>query len=174
MGVLTGQQLATLVERFGRQPLLWRPIVRHDFDHRWYVRLHWSPDVEVWLLGWQPGQDTQFHDHGGASGAFMVTEGNLREWYGSTNRWTGARRRDHRPGRACRFGADHAHNLGNQSTGVATSIHAYSPPLSTMTYYRAGAGLLVPYRTLSTSSPEPGIDPQQAGTAPHHPAVGTG
>ncbi|MGH9095434.1 MAG: hypothetical protein ACRDXE_09770, partial [Acidimicrobiales bacterium] len=71
---LTRKQLAILVERIGHQDMLWRPIVRHDFDHRWYVRLHWSRSVEVWLLGWQPGQDTRFHDHGGSSGAFVVTE----------------------------------------------------------------------------------------------------
>ncbi|MDQ2725431.1 MAG: cysteine dioxygenase family protein [Actinomycetota bacterium] len=155
---LTRRQLADLVGQIGRQDNLWRPIVRHDFDHRWYIRLHWSRSVEVWLLGWQPGQDTQVHDHGGSSGAFVVTEGTLTERYGSVERWAGGRRRHHLRGRACWFGPDYAHNLGNAGPGVATSVHAYSPPLSTMTYYRADVPVLVPRQTVFTSGPEPGID----------------
>ncbi len=173
---LTGRQLATIVGRIRRQDPWWRPLVRYDFDHRWYVRLHWSRSVEVWLLGWQPGQDTQFHDHGGSSGAFVVTEGTLNERYGSVERWDGGQGRDHRPGRACWFGPDYAHNLGNGGTEVATSIHAYSPPLSTMTYYRSetsprsSAQSLVPYDALFTSGPEPGIDLDLATSAVGHAA----
>ncbi|MDQ2726274.1 MAG: cysteine dioxygenase family protein [Actinomycetota bacterium] len=155
---LTRRQLGALVEQVGRQDNLWRPVVRHDFEHRWYIRLHWSRSVEVWLLGWQPGQDTRVHDHGGSSGAFVVTEGTLTERYGSVERWAGGRRRDHGQGRPCWFGPDYAHNLGNAGPGMATSIHAYSPPLSTMTYYRSNVPVLVPCETAFTSGPEPGID----------------
>jgi hypothetical protein len=162
---LTRRQLAGLVEQIGRQDTLWRPVVRHDFDHRWYIRLHWSRSVEVWLLGWQPGQDTRVHDHGGSSGAFVVTEGTLAERYGPVERWSGGRRRDHRRGRASWFGPDYAHNLGNAGPGVATSVHAYSPPLSTMTFYRTDVPVLVPCETVFTTGPEPGIDLELATSA---------
>jgi hypothetical protein len=46
------------------------------------------------------------------------------------------------------------HNLGNDGTGPASSIHAYSPPLSTMTYYRPEVATIVPYETVITSGPE--------------------
>ncbi|MDQ6838309.1 MAG: cysteine dioxygenase family protein [Actinomycetota bacterium] len=162
---LSRRQLAALVARIGRQDTLWRPIVRHDFDHRWYRRLHRSRSVEVWLIGWQPGQDTEFHDHGGSSGAFIVTEGTLTERYGSVERWSGGRRRDHVRGRAAWFGPDYVHNLGNVGVGVATSVHAYSPPLSTMTYYRTDMASLVPYETSFTAGPDPGIDLELAVSA---------
>lgn len=162
---LTGRQLGALVGQIGRQEALWRPVVRHDFNHRWYVRLHWSRSVEVWLLGWQPGQDTRVHDHGGSSGAFVVTEGTLVERYGSVERWAGGRRRPHLRGRACWFGPDYAHDLGNAGPGVATSVHAYSPPLSTMTYYRTDVPMLVPCETVLTTGPEPGIDLELATSA---------
>lgn len=162
---LTRQQLAALVGQIRGHDALWRPVVRHDFDHRWYIRLHWSRTVEVWLLGWQPGQDTRVHDHGGSSGAFVVTEGTLTERYGRVDRWAGGRRRTHQRGRACWFGPDYAHNLGNTGPGVATSVHAYSPPLSTMTYYRTDVPALVPCETVFTAGPEPGIDLEQATSA---------
>ncbi len=162
-GRLTRRQLATLTSSVAGRDDLWLPVVRRDFEHRWYIRLHWSRHVEVWLLGWQPGQDTSFHDHGGSSGAFVVTDGSLVERYGSVERWAGGgRRRVHRPGAPCAFGPGYVHNLGNASSRVATSVHVYSPPLSTMTYYRADAAVLVPYQTLMTSGPEPNLDMDQA------------
>jgi hypothetical protein len=33
------------------------------------------------------------------------------------------------------FGSDHLHEIANASDRLALSIHVYSPPLTTMTYY---------------------------------------
>lgn len=161
-GRLTRHELATVAGTVGRREALWRPILRHDREHRWYALLHRARNVEVWLLGWERGQDTRFHDHGGSSGAFYVAEGMLTEQYGSVESRSGLRRREHLTGRTVPFGPGYVHNLGNQGPGVATSVHAYSPPLSTMTYYRPDGVLLVPYQTLRTDGPDPGIDIRRA------------
>ena len=34
---------------------------------------------EAWLLTWLPGQGTDWHDHGGSAGAFVVVQGALVE-----------------------------------------------------------------------------------------------
>ena len=60
------------------------------------------------------------------------------------------------------FGPGYVHNLGNDDTVHATSIHAYSPPLSTMTYYRPEDMAIVPYETVITSGPDERIDVGQA------------
>jgi hypothetical protein len=47
-------------------------------------------------------------------------------------------------GRGHSFGPDYVHSVVNQAKVLATSVHAYSPPLSSMTFYsRSSTGLLV-------------------------------
>jgi Cysteine dioxygenase type I len=59
-----------------------------------------------------------------------------------TDRWAQGRVRQRRAtaGQTIAFGPDHVHNLVNPGPGVAISVHAYSPPLSTMTYYDDAPG----------------------------------
>ena len=71
--------LAELTRQVAGRPSLWRPLLRHDPARRWYERLLLTPRVEVWLIGWAPGQGTHPHDHGEAAGALTVTEGTLTE-----------------------------------------------------------------------------------------------
>jgi predicted metal-dependent enzyme (double-stranded beta helix superfamily) len=116
--------------------------VRYEPRRRWYRRL--TPDhdaaqgVEVWLLSWLPGQHTGLHDHGGASGGFVVAAGSLREH-------TAPERAGHRPrlntrsygaGRIRMFGPHHVHEIVNVGSQAAVSIHAYAPGLTTMRRYR--------------------------------------
>lgn len=162
-GRLDRDELLMVVSRIAADPSLWRPVVRHDPARRWYKRLHTSPTVEVWLLGWERGQDTRMHDHGSSSGAFYVVEGTLGEEYGHVESWTCVQRRIHTTGRMRSFGPGYVHNLGNGGTGPATSVHAYSPPLSTMTYYRPEDVAIVPYETVITSGPGE-VDVEEAAT----------
>lgn len=164
-GRLTRDELLNLVCRLAADETLWRPMIRHDPNRRWYRRLYYARNVEIWLLGWDTGQDTRMHDHGGSSGAFYVTEGVLSEDYGFVESWTGARHRRHDAGRMRSFGPDYVHNLGNADTAPATSVHAYSPPLSAMTYYRPEDTALVPYETVVTAGPDEGVDVALAATA---------
>lgn len=101
--------------------------VRFASPQRWWARLALTEEVEVWLLSWLPGQRTEPHDHGGASGAFSVVLGTLSETY----RYPGAdiRHRHHDVGSSIGFGPGRAHQVWNTSREKAVTVHAYSPPL---------------------------------------------
>jgi hypothetical protein len=159
---LGSRELGLLADDMAAHPALWRPLVRHDPADRWYVRLQHNPHFEVWLIGWETGQDTALHDHGGSSGAFAVCEGVLTEdWTDRATRLSKPRalRRRVRPAPSRRvFGPSYIHNLVNRGPGSATSIHVYSPPLSSMTYYeRAADGTLAVKYTLPVAGPDPEI-----------------
>ncbi|MFC6094141.1 cysteine dioxygenase [Saccharothrix lopnurensis] len=106
-------------------PLL--DVLAYDPGRRWWARLGLTEGVELWLLSWLPGQGTEAHDHGGASGSFTVLTGELHEDY----RYPGGPIRSAaRPvGSALGFGAGRAHRVVNRGEVGAASVHAYSPPL---------------------------------------------
>lgn len=102
-----------------------------DQPERSWIRLLTTDDVQLWLISWPPGSRTDWHDHGTASGAFTVLRGSLVE-----HSWDGALRLlDLGPGDARAFAAGHAHDVRNNSSEPALSLHAYSPRLDTMTRY---------------------------------------
>ena len=96
-------------------------------QRRWWARLALTAGVELWLLTWAPGQGTEPHDHGGASGSFTVLFGQLRENYRYPPR--PIRTADHDLGSAIGFGTERAHEVRNVSSVNSASVHAYSPPL---------------------------------------------
>ena len=108
---------------------------------------------DVWLLAWQPEQDTDWHDHGGSSGSFCVADGVLLEQLRTGG---GHRVRTRRLSASERifFGPAHVHNVSHSGTAPAVSVHAYSPPLVTMTYYELTPGGLVANETVVVTSPE--------------------
>ena len=102
-----------------------------------------TEDYEVWLLSWQPGQGTGFHDHGGSAGAFAVARGELQE---QVVRGSGPIRevavRTVIAGGVRSFGPRFVHHVTNHAAGPAVSVHAYSPPLPLMRRYElTAAGL---------------------------------
>lgn len=98
----------------------------HDPAERWYLRLALTEQVEVWLLTWTPGQGTEAHDHGGASGSYTVLNGLLTETWRDGG---GPSRRSVRPqGTGSAFGPERVHVVQNRGLLNATSVHAYSPP----------------------------------------------
>jgi predicted metal-dependent enzyme (double-stranded beta helix superfamily) len=120
---------------------LWLPVARFTPRQRWFRRLTLTDEYEAWLLTWLPGQRTGFHDHGGASGAFAVAQGDLRETLALPGR-TQLRHRMRRTGAVTSFGGEHVHEVCNVSHVPAVSVHAYSPPLSAMRRYElTGSGL---------------------------------
>ena len=153
-GRLTPAQLRTITAGLAGRHELWADLVVRDRNVRWYLPLHRSDAFDVWLLAWERGQDTDWHDHGGSSGSFAVAEGCLAEQY----RAPGGRRVAHRRvlgGEAVAFGPAHVHDVGHRGGGPASSIHAYSPPLRTMTFYDdAPAVFLAPVRTEAADTPE--------------------
>jgi predicted metal-dependent enzyme (double-stranded beta helix superfamily) len=152
---LRARETGDLVHALAADPTFWRDRVRHDPVERWHARLHWSPFAEIYLLGWTPQQDTRMHDHGGSVGAFAVVQGELFEEHTRSQALVTDRRRHH-AGDVTAFGARYVHNLGNLGPGVATSIHAYSPPLAFMRFYRPDAsGRWQPSYRLAVDGPEP-------------------
>ncbi len=115
---------------------LWRDHVHHDPRERRPARLIATDHYEVWVIGWWPGQSVQPHDHGGSVGVLTVVEGELTELEGPTG--TTIRRLP--AGSVQEVPAHVVHDVVNASDEPATSIHVYSPPLRTMTFYDARDG----------------------------------
>jgi rhodanese-related sulfurtransferase len=163
-GRLTPVQLRAVTAGLAARRELWADLVVRDPDVRWYLPLHRSNSCDVWLLAWERGQDTDWHDHGGSSGSFAVAEGCLVEQY----RAPGGRRMARRrllAGQAVAFGLAHVHDVAHGGGGSATSIHAYSPPLMAMTYYSATDYGLIARETVAVDGPEGARGRGGAGTA---------
>jgi rhodanese-related sulfurtransferase/predicted metal-dependent enzyme (double-stranded beta helix superfamily) len=135
-GDLTPSQLADITAGFVARRHLWRPLARHDPERRWYEKLLRTSAVEVWLIGWAPGQATSVHDHGGAAGAMTVAEGTLVEEEFRPDRIELARRIVRPAGLSVGFAELHLHRVRNAGFANATSVHAYSPPGLPMRHHR--------------------------------------
>jgi len=162
-GRLAPAQLRSITTELAKRRELWSDLVVHDPDVRWYLPLHRSNSCDVWLLAWERGQDTDWHDHGGSSGSFAVADGSLLEQYRAP-----AGRLSHRrlgAGHAVAFGPGHVHDVAHGGQGSATSIHAYSPPLTAMTYYTSTDYGLIARQTVPIDGPEGGRGRGGADTA---------
>jgi predicted metal-dependent enzyme (double-stranded beta helix superfamily) len=131
---LAASDLVALTRRIAAEVLAGRHPVVVDPDRRWYQRVHGDDVVDVWLISWATEQAAELHDHGGSLGALTVVSGVLTE-----DLWTaaGLRRRRLVPGRSAGFGLGHVHEVSNPTPAPAVSVHAYSPPLTAMSYYAA-------------------------------------
>jgi predicted metal-dependent enzyme (double-stranded beta helix superfamily) len=135
-------RLRQLVLDLAASPQRWLHLVEYDPARRWYQRLLLEADREVWLLSWLPGQRTGFHDHGPSTGAFTVVQGCLRERTAPGGR-PEAGGATLRPGSVRSFGPRYVHDVANESAAAAVSVHAYSPPLTTMDRFDVSGGRLV-------------------------------
>ncbi|HUB54967.1 MAG TPA: cysteine dioxygenase [Mycobacterium sp.] len=108
-------------------------------DDRWFTRLHGDDELDIWLISWAPGHRTELHDHGGSLGALTLLSGSLDEL-----RWDGERLRRRRleAGDQAGFPLGWVHDVLWAPTAAAIdiqgptlSVHAYSPPLTVMSYY---------------------------------------
>jgi rhodanese-related sulfurtransferase len=151
-GRLSAGQLRSVTTTLASRRDLWSDLVVRDPDVRWYLPLHRSSSCDVWLLAWERGQDTDWHDHGGSSGSFAVAEGSLTEQYRVPSGRLSRRRLAE--GQAVAFGPGHVHDVAHGGHGSATSIHAYSPPLVAMTYYTATDYGLIARETVAIDGPE--------------------
>jgi hypothetical protein len=148
--------LTALIRRFAEEVRLGRHAVHVDPVHRWSRRLHADDVVDVWLISWAQEQVAELHDHAGSLGALTVVSGDLLE-----QRWVpgeGLRARTLRAGRGAAFPLGHVHDVANHLEAPAVSVHAYSPPLTAMSYYEVAAGpsgeFLRRTRTELTDEPE--------------------
>ena len=130
-------------------------------DERWYSRLYGDDELDIWLISWVPDRSTELHDHGGSLGALTVVSGALTE-----TRWDGQalKRRRLRAGDQAAFPLGWVHDVVWAPTAVAAgipaapvtlSVHAYSPPLTAMSYYEVtDKQTLRRNRTELTDAPE--------------------
>ena len=128
-------------------------------SERWFTRLHGDDELDVWLISWVPGHATELHDHGGSLGALTVLSGSLNEF-----RWEGSRLRRRRldAGDQAGFPLGWVHDVvwAPRPAAVAPvqptlSVHAYSPPLTAMSYYEiTDRNTLRRQRTELTDQPE--------------------
>jgi hypothetical protein len=132
------EDLEEIVTLVGRSPWLWGHAVSFDVERRSHRVLYKTPNLEIALFGWAAGQDTVFHDHGGASGAAYVCSGMLIEDTVEATQGQVAHERRHlrRADSAFSFGPDYIHRVRHDPAhGVALSIHAYTPAVSQATDY---------------------------------------
>ncbi|MCW2810280.1 MAG: putative cysteine dioxygenase [Friedmanniella sp.] len=131
--------LAATALRLADQRALWEPLVQFDPVSRFYARLAAQPDFEVWLLTWVPGQGTDWHDHGGSAGAFVVLTGALTEEHARVRPdrlpTIEPRARTLSAGALRPFGTQHLHRVRNDGLAPAVSLHVYSPALVRMNRY---------------------------------------
>ncbi len=99
---------------------------------RRYQRVLSTPAYDAWVICWPSGGSLDLHDHGGSAGAFSVVRGELDE---ARVEGDVTVVRTFAPGEAARFDASGVHAVINRGSVVATSVHVYSPPLSSMVYY---------------------------------------
>ena len=117
-------------------------------SERWFTRLHGDDELDVWLISWVPERATELHDHGGSLGALTVVSGALTE-----TRWDGGALRERRldAGDQAGFPLGWVHDVvwappssvtvqntpqnPVQNPAPTLSVHAYSPPLTAMSYY---------------------------------------
>jgi hypothetical protein len=149
-------ELVAFTQFLAREVRAGAHVVDFDADHRWHRRLYRDGRVDVWLISWLPEQGTQLHDHGGSAGSFTVVEGQLSE---AVHVRHGAaagtlRERRHRTDATVGFDGRHVHDVRNLDLRPAVSVHAYSPPLTSMTFYDLEKGKLVPFAALDTNDPE--------------------
>ncbi len=132
---------------------------------RWFTRIHGDEELDIWLISWVPGHSTELHDHGGSLGALTVVSGSLNEF-----RWDGRslRRRQLDAGDQAGFPLGWVHDVvwaprpvsGPPVTSKGPlqptlSVHAYSPPLTAMSYYDVtDRNTLRRQRTELTDQPE--------------------
>jgi mannose-6-phosphate isomerase-like protein (cupin superfamily) len=147
-------ELAALVREIAADETSWQPLVRFGTSERWWTKLRSDDLVDVWLLTWLRGSGTDLHDHGGSRAAFTVVEGMLNE-IRAYPRGDATTISTVRPGGIREVAADVVHDVRNPSSLPAVSIHAYSPPLQSMTFYDTRPSGLHARFTVPTDTPEP-------------------
>ncbi|MGU3497562.1 cysteine dioxygenase [Mycobacterium sp. C31M] len=129
---------------------------RLPVEERWYKRLYSDDELDIWLISWVLDKSTELHDHGGSLGALTVVSGALQE-----TRWDGSelRTRELGAGDQAGFPLGWVHDVvwtpAPVPAPVTLSVHAYSPPLTAMSYYSVTErNTLRRSRTELTDAPE--------------------
>lgn len=132
---LSAEALEIAARRVAHTPALWADLVPADEPAlRLRIPLMRADNLEVLLLIWPQNEPSDWHDHGGSSGGYAVVAGRLVERWRDVD-GVGVLERHLAPGSHGGFGATHLHDMVATEPGLAVSVHTYSPPMESMTYY---------------------------------------
>ncbi len=102
---------------------------------RRYARLADTARYDAWLISWSPGSCLELHDHSGSVGAVAIVAGRLVE-ISTDLRWRQpVRTRVAFAGGVFGITKTCVHEVTNPGPGDALSVHVYSPPLRSMTFF---------------------------------------
>jgi Cysteine dioxygenase type I len=113
-----------------------------EADHSWirgirrsYTQLLQTDLYDAWLISWLPSGNLELHDHGGSQGAVAVASGKLVEAY-TDLRWRHpVRHRVINHPDTVTIPCARVHEVSNPGPERALSVHVYSPPLRSMTFF---------------------------------------
>jgi hypothetical protein len=143
--------LLDLVRHYAAEVAPVLPRVRRDLSERVYELLVLTDDLEIWAIHWPRDQGLEWHDHGGSAGALWVIDGGLVEHsIGGEGEPT---ERTIETGGGSAFGPSFIHDVVNAGDVPASSIHVYSPPMASMTFYRQEGRALVVERAEYRADP---------------------
>ena len=104
-----------------------------EIPDRFSQQLLLTDELEVWLIHWEAGHDTGYHDHERSGGTVMVVSGAVRE-----DRLVAGGPPSTRvvhAGESFSFESADIHRVTHVEGSPAVTIHAYSPPLHEMGTY---------------------------------------
>ena len=104
-----------------------------DIPDRYSERLLLTADHEIWLIHWEAGHDTGFHDHDRSGGHVMVVSGAVCEERLVVGGPPSSR--VVRAGESFTFDPADIHRVTHVEGEPAVTIHVYSPPLHAMGAY---------------------------------------
>jgi hypothetical protein len=133
-GRLTIDDLERVALAVAARAEIFADLVVDDPWNRWWLELFKTDNVEVRVLSWEVEQRSDWHDHGGSSGVFVVTQGTLYEMHRAED-LVDVDARSFATGELGSFGPDYVHDMIHESGAPAVSVHAYSPPLTGFTAY---------------------------------------
>lgn len=111
---------ALIARAFAADRSRWAHLLRYDPEERFATLVEAAQGQEVWLMSWLPGQQTDLHDHGPATGAYTIVSGALTEYVphrGTTLSLAAGQSRV--------FAAGYAHQVRNDGPDPAVSLHVY-------------------------------------------------
>lgn len=86
-----------------------------------------TPNVEIIVVCWMPGQGSPIHGHGPTDGVIVVLDGEIQ----NTNIYPDGRRISNvwRPGHILHTPVGVQHQVTNSSNAETVTLHIYAPPL---------------------------------------------
>lgn len=149
---LTETDLAAVVRRLAADPAVWEPLIDHAAPQRQWAAVSVPEGIDVWVISWRTSHATELHGHGDATAAFTVVRGEITELRPDPQGRLAAR--TFTAGEVQLVRPGEVHDVRNDHAEPAVTIHAYSPRLTEMVFYRAEAGRLAVDRVVRADSEE--------------------